>query len=120
MKKLCFLFLISKESADAKVLKLRIKWQTLYIPDLNEVFAIPCPDASYKLLDRIVVVRSGYPVSEFRKRMYKFSLDFNSNANSTASRLFENIKTEVLFEIIEHFAFFPIGFNWCQRYGDWD
>lgn len=40
-----------------------MKWQNLYIPDLNNVFAVPIPDASYKLLDRIVIVRSGYPVS---------------------------------------------------------
>ncbi|XP_055313630.1 5'-3' exoribonuclease 1-like [Sitodiplosis mosellana] len=46
---------------DAKVLKLKMKWQNLYIPDLNDVFAIPSPNAVYKLLDRVVIVRSGYP-----------------------------------------------------------
>lgn len=40
-----------------------MKWQNLYIPDLNNVFVVPCPNASYKLLDRVMVVRSGYPVS---------------------------------------------------------
>lgn len=40
-----------------------MKWQNLFIPDLNSVFAVPCPDASYKLLDRVVFVHSGYPVS---------------------------------------------------------
>lgn len=28
------------------------------------MFAVPCPNASYKLLDRVVIVRGGYPVSQ--------------------------------------------------------
>lgn len=59
-----FVFKIQKYNKDAKVLRLKMKWSTLYIPDLNNVFAVPCATASYKLLDRVVVVRSGYPVSE--------------------------------------------------------
>lgn len=41
-----------------------MKWQNLYIPDLNSVFANPSSEAVFKLLDRIVIVCSGYPVSQ--------------------------------------------------------
>lgn len=54
---------LKQYGADAKVLRIKMKWQNLYVPDFNDVFAVPCPDASYKLLDRVVVVRSGYPIS---------------------------------------------------------
>lgn len=57
------------------MLKLKMKWQNLYIPDLNDVFVIPCPSAVYKLLDRVVIVRSGYPVcmSDFYSEISLFS-----------------------------------------------
>lgn len=54
-----------KFALEAKLLKLKLKWQNLYIPDFNSVFVNPCPNAVFKLLDRIVVVRSGYPVCIF-------------------------------------------------------
>lgn len=45
------------------MIKLRVKWQNLYIPDMHSFFMNPCPDASFKLLDRVIVVRHGYAVN---------------------------------------------------------
>lgn len=46
-----------------KIVNLQVKWQNVYIPDMNNAFAIPDPTANYNLLDRIIIVRNGYPVS---------------------------------------------------------
>lgn len=47
---------------DPEILKLQIKWQNLYFPDLNAIFITPIPSTVYKLLDRVIVVRGGYPI----------------------------------------------------------
>lgn len=57
-----FVFFSKQHGADANVSKLKVKWQNLYNPDLNNVFVVPSPNATYKLLDRVMIVRSGYPV----------------------------------------------------------
>lgn len=44
-------------------IKLQVKWPNIFIPELNNIFVIPKPDTIYKLLDRVVFVQSGYPVS---------------------------------------------------------
>lgn len=44
------------------MLQLKVKWQNLYVPHLNSIFTTPNPSATYKLLDRIVIVQCGYPV----------------------------------------------------------
>lgn len=56
------IIVLEQYGVDAKVLRFKKKWQDLYIPDLNNAFVVPYPNASYKLLDRVLVVRSGYPV----------------------------------------------------------
>lgn len=48
--------------SNTKIISLQVKWQNLYIPDMNNVFVIPDPTANYKLFDRIIIVRNGYPV----------------------------------------------------------
>lgn len=40
-----------------------MKWENIYVPDLTDIFVTPNPNATYKLLDRIIIVRSGYPVN---------------------------------------------------------
>lgn len=51
------------DESDIKIANLQVRWQNIYIPDMNHVFVIPDPKATYQLFDRIIVVRSGYPVS---------------------------------------------------------
>lgn len=64
-------------ASDAKILKLKMKWQNLYVPDLNNVFVNPSPDSVFKLLDRIVIVRSGYSVGfVFFFCFFKLKFDF--------------------------------------------
>lgn len=47
---------------DSDTVKLQVKWTNIFIPDLNDIFVIPQPEAQFNLLDRVVIVRSGYPV----------------------------------------------------------
>lgn len=53
--------LVTKSST--KIANLQVKWQNLYIPDMNGVYVIPDPTATYQLFDRVIIVRNGYPVS---------------------------------------------------------
>lgn len=46
----------------AKIINLDVKWENLYIPDMDGVFVSADPNASFRLFDRVIVVRSGYPV----------------------------------------------------------
>lgn len=73
---------------EPKTLKLKWKWQNTYIPDLSSVFALPCPDAVYKLLDRVVVVRSGYPVSDVHDVYSLFKSALNGKARLKISHMF--------------------------------
>lgn len=53
---------MSSES-NTKIVNLQVKWQNLYIPDMNNIFVIPDPMANYQLFDRVIIVRNGYAVS---------------------------------------------------------
>lgn len=47
-----------------------MKWQHLYIPNLNNIFVVPDELSKYELFDRIVIVRGGYPVKFINQMTY--------------------------------------------------
>lgn len=54
---------VNESKPNTKIVNLQVKWQNLFIPNMNNVFVIPDPIANYELFDRVIIVRSGYPVS---------------------------------------------------------